>query len=622
MIVVALLLLLVPMLLGVTAISTLRLFQEKMVVVLVGAVVGLAVFVTLTYVVTLVLPLHLVTLAVLLTAGLVGCVVMLATTPAWSHWRSLPLDWVAIMVVVVALGLMSLIAPKLLMEQDDGLYTGIINAYGDIAWHMANITAFAEGQSFPPQNPILAGTRLTYPFLSNFLSAMFLVGQSTFSASVTLPALVLIPLLLGLVYVLTRDLAGDGNFSPWQRRSAGIMAVGLFLLGGATFGFVRFWGDWQASQQTIVAFLSHLPDRDFSGVGTDPNGFHFLNPVTTLLLPQRSFLFGLPLALVVVLLLLQRSAKLRPYVAAGVVAGLLPLFHAHTVVALIPIIVWLALIYPSRGWLIFGLVAGIVGIPQVAYYLGNTAESGSFLRFAPGWTAGEQNLVWFWLKNTGLLIPIALAGLALPLGRRVRLVGGAAFLIFLLANLWLFAPWAWDNFKLLVFWLLFVLPLISYVAVYAWQRFSWWPVRVLIVAVVALHVLSASLDVWKLTLPTASAWSEWDNESIAMAAQIKRVTKPGQSVLTAPIHNSPVVLAGRPIYLGYAAHVWSHGGRPWEREKAIPLFYEGKIEQLPETQPDYVLLGPVEKATYPAYVVRPTWKSVARSGAYELYQLP
>lgn len=618
----ALLISLLPVIGGVVTASALRLFQEKTTMFVSGAVGGIAFFVTLTYLITLVLPFNVLTLAILACATMIVTIVLLATTPAWVHWRSLPTDWFGVAVIGLGLALCSVVAPKLLIEQTDGLYTGVINAYGDIAWHMANITAFAEGQSLPPQNPIFAGTRLTYPFLSNFFSAMLLVGKATFTESVALPAVLLIPLLLGLVYTLTRDLADTPRFSPRARQWAGLIAVALFLFGGATFGWVRFWGDWQASAQSLGTFLTHLPNQDYSGVGSDPNGFHFLNPVTTLLLPQRSFLFGLPLALLLIGVLLRQPLTTRAAVVGGVIAGLLPLFHAHTVVALIPVIVVLFLLKPSREWLVFALVAGIVGVPEVTYYLGNTAESGSFLRFDPGWTADQQNIVWFWFKNTGLLIPAAIAGLFLPLGRRLKLVAVAGFLIFTTANLWLFAPWAWDNFKLLVFWLLLVLPIVSYVAVYVWQLRPRYLVRAVVIAGIAIQITSAALDVWKLALPTAATWNEWDTEGMAFAKKIRQVTKPGESVLTAPIHNTPVVLAGRPLYLGYAAHVWSHGGLPWEREKAIPLFYEGTIDQLPETRPQYVMVGPVERQKYPLLVIRPAWRLVATHGTYALYELP
>ena len=144
----------------------------------------------------------------------------------------------------------------------------------------------------------------------------------------------------------------------------------------------------------------------------------------------------------------------------------------------------------------------------------------------------------------------------------------------------------------------------------------------LIIALIAVHMLSATLDIWKLILPTSPDWIEWDTSEIEIAKAIQARTPAQASILTAPIHDSPVALTGRAAYLGYAAHVWSHGGSPWNREDAIAKFYANQITQLPETQPDYVLIGPIERRQYPDLVIRPAWQLIAQTASYQLYRLP
>lgn len=617
---------LAPALLGTTLIVAWRLVPEKIASILVGATAGLAIFTTAIYVITLLVPLTASLLWILCLGLLAGAA--LAVPIAWPHWKKLPLDRIAAVILIILAVIFANIAPKLLLEKPDGLYTGIINAYGDVAWHMANITTFAEGQTTPPENPIFSDTRLTYPFMINFFSALLLVAKASLPQTVTLPALILIPVLLTLLYSLTHVLTNN--------KKAAVIAMLLFLLGGATFGWTRIISDWQKSPESIITFITHLPNLDYSGVGVDPNGFHFLNPVTSLLLPQRSLLIGFPLAFSLILILAhaRRTATSSvPYLMAGVLAGSIPLFHAHTTLALVPVILGFFIqdllektktrSQTMRHWGIFALAACGIGLPEVAYYFrGTSTEGGSFLRWGPRWQAGEMNIVWYWFLNTGLLIPITIIGFFTRAPRETKIMAAAGLLLFLVANLWLFAPWAWDNFKLFVYFLLFTLPLVSLTIAQYLTKKTPRLASVIIVLLLSLHMLSASLDIWKISLPTAAAWNEWQTDEVAFAEKIKAATKPGESVVTAPNHNSPVVLSGRPRYLGYAAHVWSHGLLPWTREKALKEFYEGRLTILPETQPDYIFIGRAETATYQQLVIQPTWQLVLQDGPMSLYRLP
>lgn len=622
----SLFLLLAPALVGIVAIAAAEVLEEKITIALVGGTLGVAVFTTAAYVLATFLPLLVAAVLVLLAmTALTGWAAWQKRRHLIQLWHKPSLDKWSLGILIAATCLFMIIAPKLLITRPDGLYTGIINAYGDVAWHMSNIATFAAGQSTPPENPIFAGTRLTYPFLTNFLSAILLKSGATFAASVDAVALFMIPILLTLFYSFTKHLTNN--------KRAAVLAMLLFLFGGAALGWIRFNADWQESHLSLVEFLTHLPARDYSGVGTDEQGFHFLNPTTTLLLPQRSFLFALPLAFIILLLLLPEQ-KFHPnrFLIAGVTAGILPLFHAHTVLALLPAIVsffaidFLKSPHASRKdislhWIYFVLPALIVGIPEVLYYIRGDSGSGSFLRWGPRWMAGEHNLIWYWFINTGFLIPAAIAGIFLKFSKPVKALAVSGLIIFVIANLFLFAPWAWDNFKLFVYFLVFILPIVSLVAIKLWDQRTFPGLRAAVLIVVALHMLPAGLDIWKLTLPTAREWQEWDKTGVEFAQAVQDNTKAGERVLTAANHNSPIVLAGRPRYLGFAAHVWSHGGDPWTREKAVKEFYEGRLNQLPDLQPTYVVVSPQERSSYPNLVIRPEWKLVTQVGDYQLYKL-
>lgn len=617
MLLIPILLFIIPALFGAVVVAGSKVLTEKVTVVLMGTILGLVVHITATYILTILgLPLS-AAIVITLPVLFIALFVVLIKTQAWLYWVSLPTDKILVVALVVLLALSSIVSPKLLIQKDDGLYTGIVNAFGDIAWHATNITSFAVGQSFPPQNPIFAHTKLYYPFLTNFSSAVLLVSGASLPQSVNLPAFILIPVLLGLIYVFVRELTNS--------KTAAVIALLLFLFGGATMGISRLPADWQESGKSLVEFLWQLPNRNYSGVGTDEQGFHFSNPVTTLLLPQRAFLFGIPISLSLLLLLLKGTqdvlARRKAFILAGVLAGFIPLFHAHSILALVPVIIGLFILAPSWPWIWFVIPALVVGLPEISYYIGQETEPGAFFRWGPGWLAGDTNWMWYWLKNTGLLLPVTLLGFFLPAPRQLKILSAAALIIFAVANTWLFAPWAWDNFKLFVYFFIFSLPLVAWVSTRALKQTNW-ILKPLIVLVIAAHLLSAGLDLWKLTLPTAATWGEWDNEAIRAAQKITETTPVNATILTAPIHNSPVALTGRRSYLGFAAHVWSHGAYPWHREDALKPFYEGQLTTLPETTADYILVGPVERSKYPNLVIRPGWKLITQSGSYQLYSLP
>lgn len=606
-----------PAALGISVFAYLKLAPEKVVLFVMGTLAGLTVATTLLYASTFVLPLGLLSLLMLVALCFAGTVYFISHPQTLRHLKAIPTDKVAVVIFLVSLALFSIIAPKLLIQKDDGLSTGIINAFGDIAWHASLITTFAAGQSFPPQDPSFSGTRLIYPFLTDFLSAALFKSGASLPFSINLLGVVLIPLLLTTLYCFTREFT--------KSRVAGIITVILFLCGGATLGFIRFPTDWRTSDQPLLTFLQHLPNRDYSGVGVDEQGFHFLNPVTTLLLPQRSFMFGIPLSLSILMLLWWGSKSpqrnYKPFIAAGMLSGLLPLFHAHTVLTTGAAAIALFVVAKhKKPWIAYALTALLVGLPEILFYVTDFGDGDAFARYAPGWTKGEHNFFLFWLKNTGLLLPLTIAGLVLKIPRAIKALAAASLIVFIIANIFLFAPWAWDNFKLLVFWLIFALPLFGYLATRALQsrRWLWGSAAVLLVLI---HSLSGALDVWKISLPTAASWLEWPTASQIAARQIQDVTKPGDTIVTASIHNSPLTLAGRLHYLGFAAHVWSHGRLPWDREKAVTAFYTGQQATLPETSYQYVLVGPDEKIKYPALVISPTWSLVVTSGPYQLFSL-
>ncbi len=609
----AIIALVVPAWMGIAIVIRMNIVQEKTLQLSIGAILGISAFGTLLYYVAHIMPIYAWVLWLMI--GLFLSVGLFAHFWKRNRTHSTTLDKTALLIFILGLILFSIIGSKLLIQRTDGLYTGIINAYGDIGWHTALITQLAQTKTLPLQDPIFAGTNLTYPFLSNAMSSAMIIMGSSLSASVDVPAIILLPIIIVLLYQFGKVYGAS--------RGAGILVMLLFLFGGATFGWTRIVADISQSSTSLVQFFTHLPNRDYSGVGGDIEGYDFLNPVTSLLLPQRAMLFGLPIALAVLILLSPTVIK-KKYspIVAGLLSGMLPLFHAHACIALAAGIGALIITNPNkRYWLRFFIPAFLLGIPELLFYTHGSAGSGSFFRFEPGWMKGNINFFVFWAQNTGVIIPLSIMALFIKkCPQPVRALAFAGTFLFCLANLFLFAPWAWDNFKILVFWYLFALPITAWACVHLWQSHARHLIRPIIVIILFVQIFSGALDIWKLSLPTATTWQEWDAKAIIFAQYVQQFVPVTDPVATASVHNSSVVLAGRLLYLGYPAHVWSHGVLPWTREAEVKAFYAGTSSTINNEIPKFIVVGPQELSSFPNLAIQPSWIKTAEYGPYILFR--
>ena len=528
--------------------------------------------------------------------------------------------------------------------------TGYVNNLGDLPFHMQVTASFAFADNFPPQDPGYAGTGFAYPYMADFVAAQFVSLGATmrdafFLQNLTL-GLALVAILHRFARVLTRsDLA------------ALICPVLVLFSGG--LGFIALADDARSSASGLVGLLNELP-HDYT-IGTP--GYRWGNAITTLLITQRGLLFGLPLALAALTLLwrliqapppdrLSKGAaglsvgrvvsaiRQRPEaLAAGLITGMLPLIHAHSFAVVIGTAFMLGLVLRQwrdgrwLPWAIYVVVALAIALPEIWWTTHNSlADSGPFYGIALGWDRGTVDPVTFWLLNTGLFIPLALAVVLVP-SLRERLPPGLLlftlpFLLwFILPNAVMLAPWVWDNIKVLIYWFVGFAPLVSLLI--AWllrDRLAY--LRVVGAGVLVVLILAGSLDVWRVVSGQTN-YGEFDADGIEMAELIKRQTPDSALILHAPTYNTPAFLAGRQSVLGYPGHIWSRGLDYAPRERDIGLIYAGGQEAdglLAQYGVDYVLVSPIERnhRTDLDYVNEgffTRFTEVATAGEYSLYQI-
>lgn len=89
---------------------------------------------------------------------------------------------------------------RAMIVMPEGLYTGVLNNFGDLPFHLSVITSFAYGNNFPPEDPTYAGARFTYPFLSDFVSAIFVRCGADLRQSLFLENFILAISFVGLLH--------------------------------------------------------------------------------------------------------------------------------------------------------------------------------------------------------------------------------------------------------------------------------------------------------------------------------------------------------------------------------------------------------------------------------------
>ncbi len=594
---------------GLTWLSGLALKAEERVAC--GAVIGPMVFTLVVFLLSLGPGLGLATVLLALALTLA------ASAPGWWVARTrlsevrLSEGWQLWALLIACLFYALIVLARSYTYTPAGLLTGTAGAYGDWAAHLTYAGSFAFGHNFPPEFPIDPGHRLAYPFLIDlFAAALVPLGTSLTSSLVVTSGM------LSLAFPAVMYLAGVRLVGS---RGGAALAVLVFLMSGG-LGFVNLVGDIDRGGLGALAHLPRLYTQD------PAHNYQWLNPVLAWMLPQRSVLFGWPVPLIAATLLwiAREHGGWRPYLFAGVLVGLAPLFHVHGYGTAVALAAFWALLDRRREWAAFFVPALVLGAPALLFLL---APGSSQLHWQPGWMAGRDGPVWFWLKNTSLLVPLMVAGNlwrgALPPGVAAHLA--PIWLWFLVPNFVVFQPWEWDNTKFFAFWALFGSLMVGALLAALWRR----GLEAACLAAILLTslTLAGGLDLARALDVTVNRALFVDSGGIAMATWIRGHTEPRAIFLVAPDHNSPVpTLAGRREVIGYAGWLGTYGlADRVVKDDDVNLMLQGDPRTpalLRRYGVAYVVVGPQEKArgATTAY-----WDAAARrvysNGAYSVYRV-
>ncbi len=527
---------------------------------------------------------------------------------------------------------------RAMFVRDGAIMTGATNNLGDLPFHLGAIFSFTEGNNFPPINPNFDGAKFSYPFVADLITAYFVkLGADVRDAMLVQNiawAFSLLVILERFVFKLLKD-----------KLAARIAPFLLFLSGG--LGFIWFFSDWAAQSKGFFEFLFALP-KDY----TIGDQFRWGNSLITLFITQRSLLLGMPITLIVLGILWQIFSAVEPKaniddtsrkfsilnsqfstLIVGLLAGTLVLIHLHSLFVLFIVSVFLLILRPHRQramqLIIFGIAVAVVAVPELIWSMsGSATRASEFISRHFGWDSGDANPIWFWIKNTGLFIPLLAAGLYLvwrkdrigttaepeiakskkkptktkiAKDKQVSKIGPETLLyfyipfgvLFIVSNLFKFAPWEWDNIKILIYWWVGSIPFVAYAIVYLWRQDSSF-LKAAAAVFVTLLVFSGSLDVFR-TVTKQTNITVFDKDAVEIGEALRTRTAPSVLILSAPTYNTPVVLSGRRSLMRYTGHLSSHGIDYRVREDDVRKIYSGGPEAdelLAKYGIDLVLFGP------------------------------
>lgn len=480
-----------------------------------------------------------------------------------------------------------LLSTHMLAQKADGLYSGG-STWGDLAWHLSMISNFAErGWVSVRENPIFPGTKLSYPFVPDLISAWLVRSGISLQTSLILPALLSVLGFVVTLYLLARSI-GANTFGS-------VSSIFLVLFNGSIVGILYLWSDYRKAGNLPLATIvlsksySYVPERNLQ----------FSNFICDLLLPQRPADFGFCIGTIAIMLLwvYWKDSSRKNLFYAGVLISCLPLIHFHTFLALVIVSGILIIIQllaertlwteTVSAWSWFLLPILFIALPQLLWILPD--HPGHFLRPSLGWMKGNDSVWRFWFRN--LSPHIFVFTLAFMYAQRNVKTFYLAFVgLFVFSNLVSFQPNEYDNLKLMFWWFVMSCILTGVFLDMLLRRLQ--PVGFLLSFVlVGTMIATGSIAVWR---ELHLSWRMFSLEDIALAQFVKNHTSADALFLTSDKHNNPIsCLAGRSIVMGYRGWLWTHGINYGPREHDVMEMFRGSeraFNLLRQYRVEYVLI--------------------------------
>ncbi|HEY9249304.1 MAG TPA: NPCBM/NEW2 domain-containing protein [Rariglobus sp.] len=233
----------------------------------------------------------------------------------------------------------------------------------DLAFHMGTVSAFLEQDVVPPLNPQSASAKLSYHFMANVYPAILCKGGFSLYCAMKV-AMVLFAFSLS-------TLTAYFFHSILKNRAATLFATLLFFFGHIGMINLAFGLLGHPSGNVPLSLTSWASVQDHL---TYPY-YNFVNVIIDYFQPQLPFLFGFPVAMLILVALHRKCVAAdglnRTSYFLLALAAFLPLVHMHTFLTLSPLVGLLVLLEPETkrplrlpaGWSLDRVIAKIAGEP-------------------------------------------------------------------------------------------------------------------------------------------------------------------------------------------------------------------------------------------------------------------
>ena len=501
--------------------------------------------------------------------------------------------WIVIFLGVLIILNLRIVANTFYFDLE-GSICSTVEGYGDLPLHLSQISKFAYG-TFDLNEPIYFGSQLQYPFLFNFIRGILLLITKSWSIAVLWPLLILIIANIILTFLI--------YFCLTKNKILAYLSTIVFFLGSGLHWYYEFF-----KSKGVSTFYLDL-QYPFQNISYGPTMISIVH--------QHTFHFGLFLFLIFVYCIIKYSfANKWANIVSLIALVLLPISHIHSFVAasLFLIIYFIYQISKkdfvlAKKSFIIGVVGLFLSIPELYFLLKGRVGEG-FGHFRLGWmieagfgsanfhsslhsifSLDYLNFVWI---NFGLIIPLFI--LALVYFRKIKkmdidfakpkvsifLFTGLA--IFIIANLYQFQPWDYDNNKLIIYALFFASIVIMFAIFHLLLHFfgNKKTVYSILILITIFISLSGSIDLYRrFTIDRENLNVVFDRNALEMAQFIIENTDKTKTILSSDNHRNPAIsLAGRQGLMGYDGWLWSRGIAYADRKEEVQKFFRNPEENL------------------------------------------
>lgn len=473
----------------------------------------------------------------------------------------------------------------------------------DFGFHHAIISSLANG-NFPPEHPLFAGHALIYYYFTHLFSASLMLGGFNLQAASYTPSVLLNTSIVCLIFLLVKRLFSkefkefkekrgkekkkqlfySRIWSHLKTNSLAYLAIALVLFNGS-FAFIP-WAEQNKLGLNNIAQI--WPNPKFYYGAYYEAGYAFQTLLVSILLLQRIFLIGICLFLIILLLLLEKNRN--NFLFIGLLLGLLPMFHLFSFILIILFLAVYAVFFDrTKNWLKTFFVAGGLALPQLVFFLQQKSAL-NFIQLRLGWMSPGQDLfsiTWFWAANLGIYLILAAIAFYLIKDKKIRALYLSTFPAFVLANLFIFTPYNWDNFKFFVFFFILTAILAAYALKQVWSiQFIGKSVTIVLFVLMAL---TGFLSLW--TIAAHSNDVIYPKEDIQACDWVEKNIPKKALFLTDGGHTCLFATAGRKIFLGYAEWLKNHGYDYSKQLEENNKMLQGNCELMKKREIQYIFIG-------------------------------